>query len=52
MILASGAGVISDISEPFERGGFFGVYGLGPMVRHLGLEPQTGILILHRLALR
>jgi hypothetical protein len=28
-----GAGVIGDISEPKERGGFFGVYALGPMVR-------------------
>lgn len=27
-----GAGVIGDISEPKERGGFYGVYALGPMV--------------------
>ncbi len=27
-----GAGVISDISTPSERGGFYGVYALGPMV--------------------
>lgn len=29
--LAIGAGVISDISTPAERGGFYGVYALGPM---------------------
>ena len=28
-----GAGVIGDISEPKERGGFYGIYALGPMVR-------------------
>jgi hypothetical protein len=30
--LILGAGVIGDIAEPSERGGFFGLYGLGPMV--------------------
>jgi len=30
--IALGAGVIGDIAEPSERGGFFGLYGLGPMV--------------------
>lgn len=30
--IALGAGVISDIAEPFERGGFFGLLSLGPMV--------------------
>ncbi|KAJ3552406.1 hypothetical protein NP233_g12892 [Leucocoprinus birnbaumii] len=29
--LAIGAGVISDISTPAERGGFYGVFALGPM---------------------
>ncbi|KAJ7671193.1 MFS general substrate transporter [Mycena rosella] len=29
--IALGAGVIGDISEPAERGGFFGVYNIGPM---------------------
>jgi MFS family permease len=28
----SGAGVIGDISTPEERGGFFGMFNLGPMV--------------------
>ena len=28
-----GAGVIGDISEPKERGGLYGIYTLGPMVR-------------------
>lgn len=30
--IAIGAGVIGDISEPKERGGFYGVYALGPMI--------------------
>ncbi|KXN88757.1 Quinidine resistance protein 1 [Leucoagaricus sp. SymC.cos] len=30
--IAIGAGVISDISTPEERGGFFGLFTLGPMV--------------------
>lgn len=31
--IALGAGVIADIAERSERGGFFGLYSLGPMVR-------------------
>ncbi|KAJ7211081.1 MFS general substrate transporter [Mycena rebaudengoi] len=30
--IALGAGVIGDISTPAERGGFFGVYNIGPLV--------------------
>ncbi|KAF9460102.1 major facilitator superfamily domain-containing protein [Collybia nuda] len=30
--IAIGAGVIGDISTPRERGGFFGIYTLGPMI--------------------
>ncbi|KAF5343027.1 hypothetical protein D9758_011113 [Tetrapyrgos nigripes] len=30
--IALGAGVIGDIAEPFERGGFIGTYGVGPLV--------------------
>ncbi|KAJ6456489.1 MFS general substrate transporter [Mycena sanguinolenta] len=30
--IALGAGVVGDISTPAERGGFFGVYNLGPLV--------------------
>ncbi|KAF7325602.1 MFS domain-containing protein [Mycena kentingensis (nom. inval.)] len=30
--IALGAGVIGDISEPRERGGFLGVYNVGPLV--------------------
>ncbi|KAI9507806.1 MFS general substrate transporter [Russula earlei] len=29
---ALGAGIIADISAPAERGGFFGIFGLGPLV--------------------
>lgn len=28
----AGAGVVADISEPHERGTFFGFMGIGPMV--------------------
>lgn len=28
----SGAGVISDIATTAERGGFYGLYSIGPMV--------------------
>ena len=35
--VALGAGVIGDIAEPFERGGFFGMFSLGPMVRPMTL---------------
>ncbi|KXN82706.1 Quinidine resistance protein 1 [Leucoagaricus sp. SymC.cos] len=38
-IIAIGAGVISDISTPAERGGFYGVFALGPMV---ALGPVVG----------
>jgi hypothetical protein len=27
-----GAGIIADIATPAERGGFFGVFGVGPIV--------------------
>jgi hypothetical protein len=30
-----GAGVIGDISTPEERGGYFGAFNLGPMVKTL-----------------
>ncbi|KAK7451808.1 hypothetical protein VKT23_012487 [Stygiomarasmius scandens] len=30
--IALGAGVIGDIAEPYERGGFMGIYGMGPLV--------------------
>ncbi|KAJ3973651.1 major facilitator superfamily domain-containing protein [Lentinula raphanica] len=38
--IALGAGVIGDIAEPFERGGFFGVYQSGPL-----LAPAIGPVI-------
>lgn len=28
-----GAGVVADIAEPAERGSFFGLFNIGPMVR-------------------
>ena len=31
--VALGAGVIADIATRAERGGFFGLFSLGPMVR-------------------
>ncbi|KAI0275306.1 MFS general substrate transporter [Gloeopeniophorella convolvens] len=30
--VALGAGIIADVATPAERGGFFGLFGLGPMV--------------------
>jgi len=30
--MASGAGIIADIATPAERGGFFGLFGLGALV--------------------
>ena len=29
----TGAGIIADIATPAERGGFFGLYGMGQFVR-------------------
>lgn len=37
-----GAGVIADIATRAERGGFFGVYTLGPMVKSF-LEPSPNL---------
>lgn len=34
---ASGAGIIGDIGTPAERGGFFGLFGLGALVGACGL---------------
>ena len=31
-MMASGAGIIGDIATPAERGGFFGLFGLGALV--------------------
>lgn len=44
----AGAGVVADISEPHERGTFFGFMGIGPMVGPcLGPgKPATFILYL------
>ncbi|KAJ3481727.1 hypothetical protein NLI96_g7463 [Meripilus lineatus] len=40
--IALGAGVIADIATRAERGGFFGVYTLGPMVKSF-LEPSPNL---------
>jgi MFS family permease len=32
LIMILGAGIIADITIPAERGGFFGVFGVGPIV--------------------
>lgn len=36
----TGAGVIGDIAIPAERGGFFGIYSLGPLVIPVALVYQ------------
>ncbi|KZP22047.1 MFS general substrate transporter [Athelia psychrophila] len=50
-IIALGAGVIGDISESFERGGFVGLYSLGPMVGPV-LGPVLGGLLADNLGWR
>jgi hypothetical protein len=35
--MVSGAGIIGDIAAPAERGGFFGLFGLGALVSTCGL---------------
>ncbi|KZP25436.1 MFS general substrate transporter [Athelia psychrophila] len=47
--VALGAGVIGDIAEPFERGGFFGLFSLGPMV---AIGPIIGGLLADNLGWR
>ena len=44
-MMAPGAGIIGDIATPAERGGFFGLFGLGGLVSARGLrfeKSQTG----------
>ena len=44
-MMVSGAGIIGDIATPAERGGFFGLFGLGALVSACGLcffQSQTG----------
>ena len=31
-MIGTGAGIIADIATPAERGGFFGLFGVGPLV--------------------
>lgn len=35
LIVFLGSGTISDIAEPSERGGFLGLFSIGPLVRQL-----------------
>jgi MFS family permease len=45
LMMASGAGIIGDIATPAERGGLFGLFGLGGLVSACGLffeKSQTG----------
>jgi MFS family permease len=45
LMMTSGAGIVGDIATPAERGGFFGLFGLGPLVSVCGLcfeKPRTG----------
>ena len=41
LIMASGAGIIGDIATPAERGGFFGLFGLGALVSACGLTARS-----------
>lgn len=50
--IALGAGVIADIATRSERGGFFGLYSLGPMVEFpCSMVPALGAHRFLRLAL-
>ncbi|KAF8898987.1 MFS general substrate transporter [Infundibulicybe gibba] len=49
--IAIGAGVIGDISTPAERGGFFGIYSLGPMIGP-AIGPVIGGVLADRLGWR
>ena len=43
--MVPGAGIIGDIATPAERGGFFGLFGLGALVSACDLcffQSQTG----------
>jgi hypothetical protein len=48
-MIVSGAGIIGDIATPAERGGFFGLFGLGALVSaQCGFcfeKPQTGLSV-------
>lgn len=49
--IALGAGVIGDIAEPAERGGFFGLWGIGPMIGPC-LGPVLGGVLADKLGWR
>ncbi|KAH9858031.1 MFS general substrate transporter [Lenzites betulinus] len=49
--VALGAGVIADIAAPAERGGYFGVWGIGPMVGPC-IGPVLGGVLADRLGWR
>jgi hypothetical protein len=41
LMVISGAGIIGDITTPDERGGFFGLFSLGALVRVCCLTPRN-----------
>jgi hypothetical protein len=45
-----GAGIIADIATPAERGGFFGVFGVGPIVCARSTCLEQSVDFDHRLA--
>jgi MFS family permease len=48
LMRASGAGIVGDIAAPAERGGFFGLFGIGPLVSACGLllrEVSNGLSV-------
>ncbi|KAK1981614.1 major facilitator superfamily domain-containing protein [Colletotrichum cereale] len=49
--IALGAGVIGDISTPEERGGFFGMFNLGPMISPC-IAPAVGGVLSDKLGWR
>ena len=45
LMMASGAGIIADIATPAERGGFFGIFGLGPLVFAITFASRSLVFI-------
>lgn len=41
-VYSTGAGVVGDVAARHERGKFFGVWNIGPMVSHPGYSVQFG----------
>ena len=43
LMVTPGAGIIADLATPDERGGFFGLFGLGALVSACGLASRSQV---------